>query len=370
MKKEKKSLSQRFKESMFNDGEFYVKLCFTILFVVLFVVSFYSFQGYQYFYSNVYADELKENNFQIHVVNVKQGDCFLIKLPNNQCMIIDCGKEQYKEAVKEYISQFLYEENLKQIDYLVLTHPDSDHVGGAESVLKTFKVASLLRPPVYSLSEREYAISQEYPIDEGVEYDNAISVAYAKDIQTEIFYKGLKLSFGGCEVEFLSPQLKNTYTSNNLSAVMMFTYQTKKFLFMGDAEEQVEQELLLNYGENLKADVLKVGHHGSKTSTSLNFLNAVKPSYAIISSGNSSEYFPHLEVVERLEKMNTKILRTSVLNNFVIGLQKEQIVYVKAQRPANYSAIIFSFLLIFNLIVWEKPILKNNTAYSTKIVPK
>lgn len=358
MTKDKKNTKEMFFKDIFNSGEFYVKLCFTILFCVIFIVCFISFNGYQYFYFTVYADQLKGNYFQIHSINVNHGDCFLIKFPNNQCMLLDCGKKEYKYTVKEYLSQFMVEENINQIDYFVLSHPDSDHIGGAESILKSFKVCHLLRPPILSLSESKNS-QKEYPVDDSVLYDNVISIANEKKIDIKMFHRGLELSFKGSRVEFLSPQIKDYYASNNYSAVMMITEKTKKFLFMGDAEEVVEKELIAEYGQSLKADLLKVGHHGSISSSSQEFLEKVNPEYAIISSGKSSQYFPHTTIEARFEKLHTKLLKTSQLNNFVVGMQNENIVYYKASRPPNILALIFSLLLIFNLIIWEKPFGKN-----------
>lgn len=369
MKKDK-SLKNIFKDSILNTNEFYVKLCFTILFVVIFVVSFFSFEGYKYFYSVIYADEFKGYNFQIHTINVEQGDCFLLKFPNNQCMLIDTGEEEYSEIVCEYIDQFFIAENIKKIDYLLLTHPDTDHIGGAKAIMKKYKVETLLRPPVYSYSENlRSEATQNFDVDESLIYDEVIMYAYENGINNQIFQKGMKFDFGGCKAEFLSPKLQS-YSSNNYSGVVMFSLQNKKFLFMGDAESEIEQELIQEYGNSLRADVLKVGHHGSNTSSSQDFIDVVAPEFALISNGGNSRYFPNTSVVNRLENANASILSTAEQGNFVVGIKNNSIVYSIAKRPPNIIALIFALVLIVVFIIWENPFKKYKALFLQKKTDK
>lgn len=364
--KKSKSIKNQFKDSVLNTNEFYVKVCFTILFVVVFIISFFAFEGYKYFYSVVYADEFKGYNLQIHTIDVEQGDCFLIKFPNNKCMLIDTGEEEYSNVVCEYIDQFFIAEKLNKIDYFLLTHPDKDHIGGALAIMNRYKIDTLLRPPVYSYTESlsSYA-TQGFEVDNSLIYDEVIMYAYDNNINNQTFQKGMKFDFGGCNAEFLSPQLKS-YSSNNYSAVVMFTSQNKKFLFMGDAESIIEKELITEYGENLKADVLKVGHHGSITSSSQEFIDMVSPQIAIISNGGNSKYFPNIAVIDRLQNVNASILATAELGNFVLGINNDTIVYSLAKRPPNIIALIFALILIIVFIVWENPFKKYKALYFTK----
>ena len=352
--------------SSFKNPDFYVKLAFTILFVAFFIISFFALNGYEYFYSTVYADEFKGFDFQVHAIDVGQGDCFLIKLPSNKCMLIDAGEEEYSYKVSEYIRQFLNAEKLSGIDYVVLTHPDGDHIGGARQIIREFEVATLFRPPVYSYSESKMPeINGEFAVDLSLIYDNTINCAYENGLEIKFFEQGDKLDFYGCTAEFLSPS-NNTGASNDLSAVIMFCWQNKKFLFMGDAESNIEQQLINQYGEKLKADVLKVGHHGSITSSSQEFIQYVNPSYAIISSGGNSKYFPNPTVLTRLESQGAKVLSTAKEGNFVVSVANSSIIYSKASRPPNHVALIFSIVLIMVLIVWENPFKNHKALYFTK----
>lgn len=364
MKQKEVDFKSKFKNSVFYTNDFYVKLCFTILFIAIFIVSFFSFGGVKYFYSTAYADSFKGYNFQIHAIDVGHGDCFLIKLPNDESMLIDAGKENNSLVVCEYINQFLSFENLKQIDYFVLTHADSDHIGGAKNIINNFKVANLLRPPVYSVTESQTSYATEdFETDEGFLYDEVIMRAYEKGVSSQYFYQGMTIQFGDCKLEFLSPQINaKGLSSNNYSGVMMFHYQAKKFLFMGDAEEEIEKGLINKYGTNLKADVLKVGHHGSATSSSKEFLELVAPEYAIISSEGNSSYFPDFNVVQNLKNSDSTLLPTYEFGNLVVSIKNDEIIYAKAQRLPNYLALIFAVVLIFVLIIWENPIKKDKKA--------
>lgn len=364
--KNKPTLKQIF-VNIFTNGEIYVKLSFTVLLISLFVVLFIALNGYQYFYSTIYADDLKGANFQIHTINVEQGDCFLIKFPSNECMLIDTGEKEYSNKVCEYISQFLHEENLTKIDYLLLTHPDSDHIGGATVIMNRFKVDKLLRPPIYSYSESMLPTAvMNFNVDNSQIYDEIIKYSYANSIEMDFFSQGLTFDFNGCNLEFLSPKLEKYSDSNDYSAVVMISQENKKFLFMGDAEKEIENKLINEYGDSLKADVLKVGHHGSITSTSQQFIEKVMPSYAIISSGGNSKFFPNSQIIDRLENSNAQVLSVAKLDNFVLSIKNNDITYKVAERPPNFPALIFLIVLFLILIVWKYPILKNKELIFTK----
>lgn len=351
MKKQK--LKESLKEVLIR-GEIWVKFGFAILFISILVVSFFVFDGYQYFYSTTYANAYKGYYFQIHTIDVGKGDCFLIKFPNNECMLIDTGEEIYANTISEYIKQFFHAEKITKIDYLLLTHPDSDHIGGANTILNDFKVETLLRPPVYSYSESQLSSStRNFIVDDSLTYDETIMTAYDKGMKIEVFSKGMTLNFGDCKAEFLSPKLSTYSNSNNYSAVIMFQQQNKKFLFMGDAQDEIENALIDEYGDYLKADVLKVGHHGSNTSSSQSFLEKVRPSYAILSCPKNSKYFPDKEVSQRLQAVGTEIISTAKNGNFVMTIKNNSIVFSKSYRPINYAAIIFSVLLIVSLILFK-----------------
>lgn len=355
MTKQKKNLKTRFENSIFSQGEFYIKLSLTILLAIIFIIIFVTQNGYRFFQHTAFVDNLKGKEFQVHFINVENGDAILIKLPSDQVMMIDTGDEKYEKEVTSYVDQFLDSEGLEKIDYLFLTHPDSDHVGSAVSILNKFEVVNLYRPKIYSQNEFENIKNpQSYQISDTEIYSQVIDKAYEKNCNISFNEAGIKLNFGSCVVEFLAP-LHNEYSfTNNYSAVILVTYQSNRFLFMGDAPISVEEELIRRYGEKLQADVLKVGHHGSYTSTSQSFINVVKPQYAVLSC-KGSEYFPHKDVVEILNKSNVDIFSTAVRGSFAMTLQEGKIIVENAEYKENYIAIIFTVFLVFIFILWTIP---------------
>lgn len=356
MKKQKKSFKEFYKNSVFSKGEFYIKISLIFLLCSIFLVVFFTQNGSLFFEFYPYADKFQNYDFQVHFIDVGNGDAMLIKFPNNQTMMIDTGDDYYENKVVSYTKQYLWSEGLNKIDYLVLTHSDSDHVGGAKAILENFKVKSIYRPKIYSKSEENYLLNKEnYYIDDSEIYDEVITTAYKKKCNIIFNEAGLTFSIKGCKVEFLAPLYDNYSISNNYSAVIKMTYQTKVFLFMGDAEKSVENELIEKYDDDLKADVLKVGHHGSYTSTSLDFLYKVMPEYSILSCSSKSDYYPHKDVVENLKSINSKLLNTGIRGSFAISVANNEIVYANAEKSSNHLALIFTIFMLVVFIIWENP---------------
>lgn len=355
MAKQKKNFKSMFENSVFSKGQFYIKLSLTILLIVVFLVVFVTQNGYKFFEHTPYAERFRGNSFQAHFINVENGDAILLKLPSNEIMMIDTGEEKYKKEVTSYVKQFLHSEGLNQIDYLVLTHSDSDHVGSAASILNQFKVVNLYRPKIYSPNEYEQMLTpQNYQISESLIYSKVIDEAYENNCNIYFNEAGIKLNFGSCTVEFLAPLHDNYSYTNNYSAVILITYQNRQILLMGDAPISVEEELIRIYETKLKADILKVGHHGSYTSTSQKFIDVVAPEYAILSC-SGSEYFPHEDVLKILNDKSIKIYSTAVRGSFAMSIKDGNILVANAEISKNYLVIIFAFLLLLILLVWRNP---------------
>lgn len=359
--KKQKTFKEKFAESIFAKGEFYIKLSFTLFFVVIYIILFILFDGVIYFETQNYANSFQNKPFQIHVIDVENGDAIFIKLPNNKTMLIDTGENRYYDRVASYIRQFNHFENNKGIDYLILTHEDSDHIGSAEKIIKNFEVKSIYRPKLYSIYEKDNFLNElEYKVSSSKTYDSIIKSAYQYGCELNFSHNGIVLNAFGCNIEFLSPFDELFEDSNNDSAVLMISYNNKKFLFAGDAEKEAEEKLIEKYGEKLKADVLKVGHHGSYTSTSQLFLDYVMPTMAIISSSGSSSSIPNSEVLKRLRNNNVEIFATGNVGNFAISVNNDKIVFAKADKSDNFLALIFAIFVILLLVIWHKPLRKSN----------
>ena len=357
------------KDNIFYKNDFWIRLSLTIFFMSILLIILIEGNIQLFFSKTNYVSSYQNYDFQLHVIDVGQGDSFLIKFPNDKVVLIDTGEEEEGQNVVNYIKEFLKRENLTQIDYLLLTHQDSDHVGGAVEVLKEIKVENVFRPKV--LVENEVQLIEKYPnytISNTQTYSNVINLAYHNNCNILFNESGLKLDFEGAIVEFLSPSEDVYSNSNDYSAVLMITYQTKKFLFMGDASVEIEQKLIENYGENLKCDVLKVGHHGSKTSSSEEFLKLISPTYSIISAEEKSD-LPSSIVTNNLNAIGSKILSTANFKNFALTVKNNKIIYSLSDKPFNELALFLSIILLIIILIWGIKINKNKKMFINTSIP-
>ncbi len=243
-----------------------------------------------------------EGTIVVNFLDVGQGDSEFIQLPNGKCMLIDAGTADYAETVYDEISSLGYE----KIDYLVATHPHADHIGGMTEIVNGFDIGEIYMPKVQT-DTRTFENLLQSVSDKGL----SIKTASADTV----IYNGDNLS-----IDLLAPVGTGYDDLNNYSAVVRLEYGGNVFLFMGDAEETAEQELLNKYSnEQLESDVIKVGHHGSSTSSCENFVRTVKPDYAVIEVGEGNSYgHPHSQSLERWKNIGAEILRTDINGNISV----------------------------------------------------
>ncbi|ASS74331.1 hypothetical protein CIG75_04595 [Tumebacillus algifaecis] len=233
---------------------------------------------------------------QVHVLDVGQADAFLIQLPNGQNMMIDAGKNGDGAKVVNYLK----DQGVSRVDYLIGTHPDEDHIGGLDEVIKNFTIGKLYMPNKSKTT---------------VTYTDVISAAKAKGLtitpakaNTEIVSS--TVNDMSLQATLVAPVAPSYSITNDYSGVIRLSYGTASILFTGDAEQASEADML-NSGQTLSANILKVGHHGSRTSTSDAFLKKVNPSIAVISNGKGNSYgHPHAETIKKLKAQGIKIFRT------------------------------------------------------------
>ena len=236
-----------------------------------------------------------DNSLNIYCIDVGQGDCTYMVFPDGKTMLIDAGENNEDAYLKlqDYVKD--------EIDYFVLTHPHSDHAGGAEDILDTYETAKIFMPDVANATSFYEKLIDKIS-------DKGIPVIEAKSGVTIHESDNFK-------AEIISPHEKGYNDLNNMSAVVRITYGDKAFLFMGDAEKEVEQ----NITTDVKSDFIRVGHHGSVTSSSEEFLSRVKPEYAVISVGEFNDYsHPHEEVLERYAKIGAQIYRTDLMGDIFV----------------------------------------------------
>lgn len=234
--------------------------------------------------------EVPEGNMAVHFLDVGQGDSTLFMVDEG-VVLVDASVSDYGMKIVEYLKK----QGVTKIDYFILTHPDGDHIGGARYVLDAFEVENIIMPNrSHNTDTYKYLIQQIDRLDINV-------------IQGE---SGGVYNVGDLEMTILSPVKGEDYSNNNnWSIVHMARFGNVKILMTGDASSEAEKILLSTYpASQLKADILKVGHHGSHSSTTASFLKAVDPDHAVISCGQDNEYgHPHAEVYNRLEKAGITI---------------------------------------------------------------
>lgn len=249
---------------------------------------------------------------RVHFIDVGQGDSILVHFPNGKNMLIDAGPPAAAGTVKNYLRS----NGVNSIDYLVATHPHSDHIGAMDDIIKTFQIGEFFMPGVTTTTQAFYDLLTSLRI-KGLQFTTAKSgVTIMQD--------------GNLSAFFLAP-VRNKYEGlNNYSAVIKIKWGKTSFLFTGDAEEKSEFEMLASSIDTLFADVLKVGHHGSQSSTSYEFLEAVNPRYAIISAGRNNDYHhPHQTTIDKLDKAGVAVLRTDENGTIVFGADENGIIVYK-----------------------------------------
>jgi competence protein ComEC len=243
----------------------------------------------------IYVFAIKPKDYvSVSFLNIGQGDAALIEATNGNQILIDGGPN--KIILKELGRKMSFFDRF--LDLVIETHPDKDHIGGLPEVIKRFSIGAFIEPGV----ESENSIDDE--LQKRIK-DKNISSFLARAGQVIDMGDGsyLKILFPDRDVSGLE--------TNDASIVAQYVFGDTCFLFTGDSPEKIENYLVEVYGSELECNVLKVGHHGSKTSTGEIYIKNVNPEFAIISAGKNNSYnHPNSEVIERLTKSNIKILST------------------------------------------------------------
>ena len=250
---------------------------FLILLIILLAINFYK----------------TDNNVEINFVDVGQGDCAVVFTPNKKCLIFDTGgvREKVFDVGERVLVPYLKHENIFEVEKIFLTHVHEDHSAGAGAVIKKFPVREIITAG-----------------EPKSEYAAVFGIAEEKIKNLRAGQQGEKFFIDGVEVEIIFAP--NVGAGNEISNVYKITYGDITFLITGDLVQEIESQMLAE-NINVSSTVLKVGHHGSKTSSSEKFLKAVKPKCAVICVGYGNNFgHPRQEILERLEKIHAKIFRT------------------------------------------------------------
>lgn len=306
-----------------NLGGYFLKklISFAFVFIISFLLSCCSINFDYINPANTVTFDETNSKLTVHFIDVGQGDSILLG-SKDEFVLIDAGEKEYGETVTEYLNY----QNVATLKYVIATHPHSDHCGGLTEVINSVKCENFIT------AETDQQTSTWLDVLNAVDSNN---VNYIDAKRSDTY------SFGEAQFTILAPCSDIYDDYNNYSVVIKVTCGNASFLLTGDAEALSENEMIKS-GEDLSADVLKIGHHGSNTSSSENFLKAVNPKYAVISCGKANDYgHPHEETLEKLEKLGITYLRTDLLHTIIATTDGSSVKFFTSDGEL-YSSILSS----------------------------
>lgn len=263
------------------------------------------------------TSESVNKKLKVHFIDVGQADSILIQTPDGKSMLIDAGNNADGQAVVSYLKG----QGVSKIDILVGTHPHEDHIGGMDNVINSFEIGQIYMPKVSHTTKT---------------YEDVLTAISRKGLKITSPTPGSTFSLGEVRFTILAPNSSTYEDMNDYSIVLKMEYGNTSFLFTGDAEQVSENEIIAK-GYNLKADVLKVGHHGSSSSTSQAFLDKVSPKYAVIMVGSDNNYgHPHKETMDKLEAKGIPVYRTDENGTIVATSDGNNITF--NTQPGSYTS--------------------------------
>ena len=294
-----------------------------ILSIICLIIAFFVYRNYDG--KEPQNNEIPEGTAEFHFIDIGQGDAILI-FADDKTVLIDTGDRADED--REKLVNYLKEMNVTTIDYFVATHPDSDHIGSAAYVVENYDIKNVIMSPKTHTSktyENFITALEERPQINVINAQDMLG----KDVVDEVEKELPEEEKTDLELKILGPIGEyNSDDNNNPSVVIMARWGNTKVLLTGDAEKEAEERLRVEYKTELDCDILKVGHHGSTSSTELAFLKFVKPEYAVISCGVDNKYnHPHKEILDNLDYIEAQIYRTDLQGTIVASTDGENITF-------------------------------------------
>lgn len=250
--------------------------------------------------SNGYSNEnnvSEDVNLNVHFIDVGQADCILIE-SNNQYMLVDAGNNADEDLILNYLDNL----GVKRLEYVIGTHPHEDHIGSLDAVIRNYDIGKLILP------EKEHTTKT---------FENVIDAIEEKNLKITKPKVGDEYQIGDANFIVIAPNGDYKDELNDWSVGIKLSLEDTSFVLCGDAERDAENDILSN-GIDISADVLKLGHHGSRTSSSKEFVDAVNPSFIVITCGMDNSYgHPHKETMKWLKSRGIPFFRTDMQGTII-----------------------------------------------------
>lgn len=269
--------------------------------------------------TSVSKDDFNSNNemLEVHYIDVGQGDAILIKQGESN-MLIDAGENHKGPEVVTYLKQ----QNITTLEYVIGTHPHSDHIGGLDDVIHAFDVKRVIMPNKSHTTKT---------------FEDVLNAIQSKNLKITKPTVGDVYDLGNAKFTIIGPNNSSYSNLNDYSVAIRVEYGNNSFMFTGDAEKISEQEMV-NNDLTLKSDVLKAGHHGSNTSNMESFVNKVNPDYVVIQVGKENKYnHPNDDIIERFKSRNIQIYQTNIHGNIVAYSDGNNITFKNATKDDSIS---------------------------------
>lgn len=256
---------------------------------------------------------------KVHFIDVGQADSILIQ-NGDKSMLIDAGNNPDGDDVVNYIKGL----GIKKLDVVVGTHAHEDHIGGMDTVIKSFDIGQIIMPKAGNTTKT---------------FEDVLTAIANKGLKITSPVPGTEIKLNSATVKIVAPNGSDYKDLNDSSVAIKLTFGENSFMFMGDAEA-VSEKQILGKGFDIKADLLKVGHHGSSSSTTQEFLNAVNPKYAVISVAKGNDYeHPHKPTMDKLKAKGIKVYRTDELGTIVATSDGKNITFNTKEGSYSYAGL-------------------------------